>query len=804
MRRLVLALALVCAGATLAVPTTALARNPAADPAPAPGPRPTSLPDGITLRGPSVVKAGQMIEVDAILASGGLLRPDASLHFIIDDVERRVERTDAEGVAHFRLRGVLASGSHHLLVRYGGTTQSYWSGPAAASASFVVAPLIITVQTVPSMPGITLSLDGHGGVVSNADGEAIIAVARAGIHTLAVKVPPADSGSLVTFTRWSDDSWKPSRLIRVVKDLSISVGLRAAYLTQIQFEGLDHNRLDPSQVSDVVISGPNAEVIQLQYPYEPVWLQTPMPAKHSGEGGLHVTPAPYSLSFARYAKLNVASTGQFRYTPERGGTWSIPLLLFTLRLGAKDAIFGTTLGDPIKLINPTGRAQTLKLDNQGRTTLILGRGNYAAQVQAAGVTPTATIALSRSQEVIVPVITPADLFVIALAMLVIGGGVFVIGRGRLWTFGRLTAVRVRYEDPIIQRWARTSPQRQAVQAATVGLVGSLTRRGQPVPSPQLETATGQNGVECAPAVLSPPILAGGADGEPAGMDIAAGGWALPPLRASFASRAVSTFPRSYLLADDASLGQAIEVGLIIRGLMNAGKAERFLLLVHQAVMGQWQLELKDKFGLRVPRFERGTFYDHRERELAWSGNPWSAFPIVLASSHLARRRDRRNELLAAAPWDVVFVDEAHEAHRSGSKPTGTPNKLLAVLQVLKSSESWKALYLASATRRQMHLHEAWDLMELLELTKMPADVANDFARYFTIPWADRPDGDWEFLRQLCADYFEVPGAKESDVPLRTGGRKPRATRNRSDRRRASQGFVAGVTMEPAQEAPVPR
>jgi hypothetical protein len=124
---------------------------------------------------------------------------------------------------------------------------------------------------------------------------------------------------------------------------------------------------------------------------------------------------------------------------------------------------------------------------------------------------------------------------------------------------------------------------------------------------------------------------------------------------------------------------------------------------------------------------------------------------------------------------------------------------LTVLQALKSSESWKALYLASATRRQMHLHEAWDLMELLGLTKMPADVANDFARYFTIPWADRPDGDWEFLRQLCADYVEDSGAKKPDAPERTGDREPGATRTSSQRRPTAEGFLTGVTLEPAQE-----
>jgi hypothetical protein len=672
-------------------------------------------------------------------------------------------------------------------VRYAGSSQHYWGVPASAAATFVVAPLIISVNTVPPMPGIMFTLDGRRAIPSDATGAAVLAVARAGIHTLAVSVPAPDQTTRITFTRWSDDSWKPSRTIRVVQDISIAVGLRAAYLTPIQFVGLDGNPLDPSLVSDVVISGPNAEVLQLQYPYDPIWLQTPLPAKHSGEGGLHLTAAPYSLSFARYSRLSVASTGQYRFSPEPGKSWAIPLLLFTLHLGARDAIFGTTLDNPIKLTGPTGRAQIIPLDRQGRISLVLSRGNYQAQVMASGVTPIATIALSRSQVVILPVITPADLIVVALFVFVIVATVFVVGRGRLWAFGRVSAVRVRYEDPIIRRWERSSPQRLAVQAAAAAMVGRLkwpAQRSAPT-------------MDFAQAVPEPDLPR-----EPQGLRILDGAAAVhaqPAQRASAAARLVSTFPRSYLLANDQALGQAIEVGMIINGLLSSGKAERFLLLVHKSVMQQWQLEFKQKFGLRVPRFDGSAFYDHDDREIASSGNPWSAFPILLASSHLARRRDRRPELLEAGPWDVVVVDEAHEAHRSGSKATGGPNKLLGLLQTMKAHGAWKALYLASATRRQMHLHEAWDLMELLELTDVPADVAGDFANYFTIPWAERPDGDWEFLRQMCADYFFDTVADRLVRPIDVAVGRSNAATQPPIRRRAAQRVLSNSLFENAQE-----
>jgi hypothetical protein len=795
MRRLAITLALVWSGAVLAVATPALAKSPAAEPVPQPpAPRSTSLPDGITVHAPSVLKAGQLVEVEATLASGGFLRPGAGLHFLIDDVERRVVLTDAAGTAHFRLRGVLASGTHHLLVRYAGNSRHYWALPASATATFVVAPLSIAITTVPAVPGVLFILDGHKEIVSDANGGAVLAVARSGIHTLAVRLPAPDQASRITFTRWSDDSWKPSRIIRVVKDVSISVGLRAAYLTPIQFVGLDKSLLDPSLVSDVVISGPNAEVVQLQYPYDPIWLQTPLPAKHSGVGGLHVTEAPYSLSFARYARASVASTGQYRYTPSAGGVWQIPLLLFTLHLGARDAIFGTTLGNPIKLTGPTGRATVVTLDKQGRITLVLSRGNYQAQVLAAGVTPIATIALSRSQVVIVPVITPADLIAIALSLFVIAAAVFVAGRGRLWAFGTVSAIRMRYEDPFMQG-------RLAIQAAGAALVGRRPRRAQPGVTPRLDIAETIHEPDRPRDrdAQSLRMLNGGATHDSGPRGLAAEGHVLPPEGASEAARVVSTFPRSYLLADEAAFGQAIEVGLIITGLLSSGKAERFLLLVHQPVMQQWQLELKQKFGLRIPRFDHGTFYDHDDREMAWSGNPWSAFPLLLASSHLARRRDRRPELLEAGPWDVVVVDEAHEAHRSGLKATGGPNKLLAVLQAMKARDAWKALYLASRSRRQMHLHEAWDLMDLLDRTEMSADVANDFAQYFTIPWAERPDGDWEFLRLMCAEYFGDTDAGRPATPIHAAGRFPGAADQRPIGLSASQRVLSNSAIESPQE-----
>ena len=397
----------------------------------------TSSADGIGLRIPSVIKAGAEIDADATLVIRGLLQPDADLHLFIDGIERRAERTDLQGTAHFRLAGFVAPGSHQVTATY--NAGSRYAVTMSARSTFVIAPLIITVQTVPATPGVVIALDGGAGTPSDAGGKAVLGVARAGIHVLAVSLPANNPATRYSFSRWSDDSWEPIRAIRIDNDVALAVGLRIAYLTPIQFVNLDGHPLDESRVSDVVISGPNAEVQQVAYPFAPVWLQTPVPAKHTGENGLHITPAPYSLSFARYDGLSVASAGQMRYSPSAGGTWSISLLLFTLRLDAKDALFGTSLRESIRLIGPSGPARLVNLDSSGSATLVLARGNYAAQVQAAGMAPFATIALSRSQTVIVPVITPLDMFVVATAFLLVVAALFATGRGRRLVFSLIRA-----------------------------------------------------------------------------------------------------------------------------------------------------------------------------------------------------------------------------------------------------------------------------------------------------------------------------------------------------------------------------
>lgn len=232
-----------------------------------------------------------------------------------------------------------------------------------------------------------------------------------------------------------------------------------------------------------------------------------------------------------------------------------------------------------------------------------------------------------------------------------------------------------------------------------------------------------------------------------------------PHQTQIATRIIDTWPRSYLLADEVGLGKTIEAGMVIREALLSGMAEKILLLVPASVQRQWQEELWEKFCLDVPRYENRKFYDVRGDEVTppADSSPWDAFPVVLASSHLARMRAHRESVLASGPWDLVFVDEAHHARRRGSLGQEGANQLLQLLREMKQRERWKVLLLASATPMQMNTFELYDLLDLIGLPGSWGRGEEAFEFYYRqLAEPDCKARDWRRLRQMLADFFSQP------------------------------------------------
>jgi superfamily II DNA or RNA helicase len=225
---------------------------------------------------------------------------------------------------------------------------------------------------------------------------------------------------------------------------------------------------------------------------------------------------------------------------------------------------------------------------------------------------------------------------------------------------------------------------------------------------------------------------------------------------------VARFPESFLFCDEVGLGKTIETGLVLRQLLVSGRAKRVLLLVPKSVLKQWQEELYEKFALDVPRYDGGEVLDVFDRQIAVHGsNAWSA-PILLASSQLAKRRERQEEVLSAAPWDLVIVDEAHHARRREFlNDTYRPNRLLELLAGtgerpgLRSRT--KSIYLLTATPMQVHPVEVWDLLRVVGLGGRWGALQENFLEFFAElrkPFSER---NWDFLLGMVGDFLDTGG-----------------------------------------------
>jgi len=398
------------------------------------------LPDGINLDMPPAAAPGQKILLSASMFSAGVPVPNIHLRLLVDGRERRQARTNAQGRASFDLVGNLAAGTHRITVEYLAPHRRYRAiGQvlASASATIQIRPLVVAIRTVPPVPGVSFQLDGRV-FVSDSAGVARTTVATAGMHSLTVVLADPDPKTHLEFGRWGDDAFAPARQVRVESDINIDAGLRIAYLTQLQFVGPKGFPVDAGQISDVWLSGPNAETIHVAYPFHAIWLRTPLPAKRSGADGLYLTPTPYTVSSTSYAGLSVVDRGRLAfdpgttYKPGIARVWSVPLLLFTMNIHAQDALFGGSLARPVLVTDPNGNRRELQLDRKGNAALTVGRGNYTIHVLASGISPAEPVALSRNKLAVVPIISFMDLAIILGAMGSTLLCLFLIGRRRGW------------------------------------------------------------------------------------------------------------------------------------------------------------------------------------------------------------------------------------------------------------------------------------------------------------------------------------------------------------------------------------
>ncbi len=160
-----------------------------------------------------------------------------------------------------------------------------------------------------------------------------------------------------------------------------------------------------------------------------------------------------------------------------------------------------------------------------------------------------------------------------------------------------------------------------------------------------------------------------------------------------------------ILADEVGLGKTIEAGLVIAQSRAEG-ANRILLIVPKTLIGQWQNELSNLFGIQA-----------REGDVSF------ALPGVYLAGREFSGSERGAKLIGdAPPFDLVVIDEAHEIFaglhkrfgRDGIYEDDSEEALMAhrVRGFLRGTP----VLLLTATPMQNSLVELWGLVQYVEPT----------------------------------------------------------------------------------------
>jgi len=212
---------------------------------------------------------------------------------------------------------------------------------------------------------------------------------------------------------------------------------------------------------------------------------------------------------------------------------------------------------------------------------------------------------------------------------------------------------------------------------------------------------------------------------------------LIPHQLYIANEVANRYAPRVLLADEVGLGKTIEACMILHQQISRGRAKRILIIVPDALIHQWLVELLRRFNLFFSIFDE-------ERCIAITEstdfeNPFSAEQQVLCSLNLFTENPERFEQVLNNEWDLLIVDEAHHLEWAQNKVS---NEYKLVEQLAAIS---KGLLLLTATPEQFGKESHFARLRLLDPNRF-----NDYEKFV----------QQEHQYQIIADLIEKISADE--------------------------------------------
>lgn len=214
---------------------------------------------------------------------------------------------------------------------------------------------------------------------------------------------------------------------------------------------------------------------------------------------------------------------------------------------------------------------------------------------------------------------------------------------------------------------------------------------------------------------------------------------LIPHQLFIASEVAARSAPRVLLADEVGLGKTIEAGLILHRLLLTERVRRVLVILPDALVNQWLVEMLRRFNLRFSVFDSERF-SSTDAE-----NPFQSEQRVLCSlSFLTSSREVARAVLDGE-WDLLIVDEAH--HLTWSEEESS----LAYQLVEALAGQTGSVLLLTATPEQLGRVGHFGRLRLLDPQRF-----HDYATF-----ADEEDA-YEPVARIASSLLDGKPLSESD------------------------------------------
>lgn len=219
-----------------------------------------------------------------------------------------------------------------------------------------------------------------------------------------------------------------------------------------------------------------------------------------------------------------------------------------------------------------------------------------------------------------------------------------------------------------------------------------------------------------------------------------------------------------LIADDVGLGKTLEAGLITSELILRGRAKRILVVTTRSMLKQFQREFWTRFSIPLSRLDSAAIRRMRN-QIPAHYNVFDQFDRAIVSIDTLKRDSQIRVALEQSTWDLVIIDEAHNAARR-AKAKGDQSLRARLAKLL--SRRADSLLLLTATPHDGSPESFASLIEMLDPTRIPAakDLRRDdiedlvIRRFRTSPEVIEAIGKVVPKRKLNPQHFPLTNAEE--------------------------------------------